>query len=194
MNYNNQHTTKIGMIMTLKFSKLLVSTLAIGFLAIATSSSEANAHEHTILEQNRICRAIENDQPRLSCYDRIDITLAQTNNEAQATTITRPEPDSSTPEVNRANPETFGLPEPKITTENAEQYSVRVVITSFAKNPYGEILFHTANGQIWHQEDRTRVFLKQGETFNGTISKSTFGGYRLKIDGKRPLIRVKRIR
>lgn len=186
--------------MTSNLPKLLVSTLAIGFFVIATGGSDTNAHEnsaheHTITEQNRMCRAIENDYERLSCYDRINIELATISNAAPTASIIRQTPDSSAPDANGPDPETFGLPTPTTTnSENGDQQSVRIVITSFAKNPHGEILFYTSNGQVWQQKDNTRVFLRQGESPSATISQSSFGGYRLKIDGKRPKIRVKRIR
>ncbi len=157
-----------------------LSMLTIGVLFIPAQAKSSSYAE---------CAAITNNQQRLQCFDQVA--------EQQATPAISSRPAQQTPNVvtrtNTQDPATFGMPAQRPTSEDNEKPSIDVVLTSWSKNIYGKIRFVTEDGQVWMQTDSTLVRISQ-DRVNATISEGLFGGYRLKIDGKRNLIRVKRLR
>lgn len=130
------------------------------------------------------CSQIENNSQRLACYDN----LFSTNQEK------KPLKDESiqTPakQSREIAAETFGLKE-RINKRELPQ--IAAAIQSFSKLNNDRISINLDNGQTWRStESIGRLRLKK--LTKVTITKSRIGGFKLKAEGQKGFVRVKRIK
>lgn len=130
------------------------------------------------------CSQIENNSQRLTCYDNFFSTAQET----------KPSKDEATQEPfqqsSRIVPETFGLKE-RINQKELPQ--IAASIQSFSKLNNDRISINLDNGQTWRStESIGRLRLKKSTKV--TITKSRIGGFKLKAEGQKGFVRVKRVK
>ena len=131
-----------------------------------------------------ICSQIENNSQRLTCYDNLFSTAHET----------KPSKDEATQEPSQQSsrivPETFGL---KKRINQKELPQIAATIQSFSKLNNDRISINLDNGQTWRStESIGRLRLKK--LTKVTITKSRIGGFKLKAEGQKGFVRVKRIK
>ncbi|WKT61953.1 hypothetical protein Q2E61_07075 [Microbulbifer thermotolerans] len=126
----------------------------------------AGASADTLSKQLRACAAIEASDKRLACYDTLSGTLDQ-----------------------RAE-QNFGQEQLRITEDAPD--TIEAAIADISKTAYNKALITLDNGQVWRQNDSTRLTWKVGDAV--VLERGLLGSFFMKqADGGRK-IRVKRIR
>ena len=130
-----------------------------------------------------ICKSIEDDQKRLSCFDNLDSSFNQTvmtktNSNEKLNKTAVPEK-----EINKD----FGLPRER---DNYEKIISKI---ETLRNPNKQKLYFTlTNGQTWRSvENIRRVQFKVGQEVE--ITEGFISGYKLKVLNKKLSLRVRRI-
>lgn len=158
------------------------------------------------------CQSKESDSERLECFDKVAARLntvpEKLTTQAFTPIILKAQPIapkatvmSPTPDVSGAI-EDFGKdlsagPKPKeaalLTPKGDVVFAVKhVQVFDFVKKR-----FYMTNGQVWEQTTGANLDIDEGMPPAGTtaeISKSGFGGYKLKINDKKWGVKVKRVR
>ena len=154
--------------------KLTILTL-IMFLLVNQSFGHTGSFE--------ICKSIEDDQKRLSCFDNLDLSFNQTvptktNSNEKLNKTAVPEK-----EINKD----FGLPRER------DNYEKIVSKIETLRNPNKQKLYFTlTNGQTWRSvENIRRVQFKVGQEVE--ITEGFISGYKLKVLNKKLSLRVRRI-
>jgi hypothetical protein len=154
--------------------KLKILTL-IMFLLVNQSFGHTGSFE--------ICKSIEDDQKRLSCFDNLDSSFNQTvmtktNSNEKLNKTAVPEK-----EINKD----FGLPSER------DNYEKIVSKIETLRNPNKQKLYFTlTNGQTWRSvENIRRVQFKVGQEVE--ITEGFISGYKLKVLNKKLSLRVRRI-
>tara|TARA_B100001013_G_C24621067_1_gene447260 strand:- start:543 stop:1013 length:471 start_codon:yes stop_codon:yes gene_type:complete len=154
--------------------KLKILTL-IMFLLVNQSFGHTGSFE--------ICKSIEDDQKRLSCFDNLDLSFNQTvptktNSNEKLNKTAVPEK-----EINKD----FGLPRER------DNYEKIVSKIETLRNPNKQKLYFTlTNGQTWRSvENIRRVQFKVGQEVE--ITEGFISGYKLKVLNKKLSLRVRRI-
>lgn len=120
----------------------------------------------SLADQVQRCVAIQNDSERLACYDALGGSLEQ-----------------------RAE-QSFGREQQQIAEEAPD--SINAAIAELRDAAYGKLLITLDNGQVWRQNDSTRVNWKSGDTV--IVERALFGSFFMKgADGGRSM-RVKRVK
>lgn len=102
----------------------------------------------------------------------------------------------------------FGLSRPVTKTEEFGKPPVPVAgpkeiteisasVLEFAKNAYGRSIFILDNGQVWKQIDGDQTEVadpKSDETMKVSIETAMFGSYALRVEGRRGIVKVRRIK
>ena len=95
-------------------------------------------------------------------------------------------------------PEEFGKPPvPMAASGPKEITEISSSVVELAKNAYGRSIFILDNGQVWKQVDGDTTEVRdpsKGETMKVTIEKAVFGSFSLSIDGRRGIVKVRRIK
>ena len=130
------------------------------------------------------CSQIENNSQRLACYDNLFSTT-------QETKPARDETAQEPPQQSRGIvPETFGL---KKRINQKELPQIAATIQSFSKLNNDRISINLDNGQTWRStESIGRLRLKKSTKV--TITKSRIGGFKLKAEGQKGFVRIKRVK
>ena len=130
-----------------------------------------------------ICKSIEDDQKRLSCFDNLDSSfnqtvMTETNSNEKLNKTAVPEK-----EINKD----FGLPRER------DNYEKIVSKIETLRNPNKQKLYFTlTNGQTWRSvENIRRVQFKVGQEVE--ITEGFISGYKLKVLNKKLSLRVRRI-
>ncbi|SVC17777.1 uncharacterized protein METZ01_LOCUS270631 [marine metagenome] len=154
--------------------KLKILTL-IMFLLVNQSFGHTGSFE--------ICKSIEDDQKRLSCFDNLDSSfnqtvMTETNSNEKLNKTAVPEK-----EINKD----FGLPRER------DNYEKIVSKIETLRNPNKQKLYFTlTNGQTWRSvENIRRVQFKVGQEVE--ITEGFISGYKLKVLNKKLSLRVRRI-
>ena len=91
--------------------------------------------------------------------------------------------------------EDFGKPAPE--PGPTEVTEVSATVLEFAKTVRGKAVFILENGQVWRQidGDNTDVYAPaQGATMKVTIDTGVFNSYNLTIEGRKGLVKVRRLK
>ena len=94
-------------------------------------------------------------------------------------------------------PEDFGKPQPQVQVPGGEINQITSTVIEFALTPRGKALFVLENGQVWRQldADDTRVLEPDpGRPMKVTIEIGFLESYNLLIEGRRGLIKVRRLK
>lgn len=159
------------------------------------------------------CQSIDNDIARLQCFDEVAARLntVSTKPASRALTPVIPKstpmapkvPTPSAPEA-AANAviQDFGrdvkaAPKPKEAALLTPKGDVVFTVKHVQIFEYVKKRFYMTNGQVWEQTTAANLDIEEGKPPAGTtaeISKSGFGGYKLKINDKKWGVKVKRVR
>ena len=152
--------------------KILIAVIFLPLLGFADNHSPES------------CSQIENNSQRLICYDNLFSTT-------QETKPARDETAQEPPQQSRGIvPETFGL---KKRINQKELPQIAATIQSFSKLNNDRISINLDNGQTWRStESIGRLRLKK--LTKVTITKSRIGGFKLKAEGQKGFVRVKRVK
>lgn len=94
-------------------------------------------------------------------------------------------------------PEDFGKPPAPAVSGPKEVTQISSNVLELARNAYGRSIFILDNGQVWKQVDGDQAEVRdpsKGETMKVTIEKGLFGSYSLYVDGRRGLVKVRRVK
>ncbi|MGL6160386.1 hypothetical protein [Microbulbifer sp.] len=120
----------------------------------------------SLADQVQRCAEVQNDSERLACYDALGSSLEQ-----------------------RAE-QNFGREQQQIAEEAPD--SINATIAEIRDAAYGKLLITLENGQVWRQNDSTRVNWKSGDIV--IVERALFGSFFMKqADGGRNM-RVKRVK
>jgi hypothetical protein len=169
---------------------ILCLFVGVAFLVHADTAQEA-------LSEIVRCAAIPEAGERLKCFDsaapRAKSALAE-----QETKEKRGILDwfgFSRPRKPVTKPEEFGKPAP--VAPGGEITQITSTVIEFALTPRGKGLFVLENGQVWRQldADDTRVLEPDpGKPMKVTIEIGFLESYNLLIEGRRGLIKVRRLK
>jgi hypothetical protein len=109
------------------------------------------------------------------------------------------EPTSPPPVASNAVPRTMGAEQvasARAPRPSTEAETVRAVVVAASDDPRGLLTVQLDNGQAWQQTERTGVPLRASwvESKQVEISRSGFGGYRLRFPEKGRQFAVRRLR
>jgi hypothetical protein len=91
--------------------------------------------------------------------------------------------------------EDFG--KPPVPTGPSEVKEISAGVIEFAKNAYGRSLFILDNGQVWKQVDGDLTEVRdpdKGEQMKVSIETGMFGSYSLRVEGRKGIVKVRRIK
>ena len=177
--------------------KLKILTL-IMFLLVNQSFGHTGSFE--------ICKSIEDDQKRLSCFDNLDLSfnqtvLTKTNSHERLNETAVPEKEINTVTTKTNSNEKFNetaVPEKEINKDfglpkERDNYEKIVSKIETLTNPNKQKLYFTlTNGQTWRSvENIRRVQFKVGQEVE--ITEGFISGYKLKVLNKKLSLRVRRI-
>jgi hypothetical protein len=161
------------------------------------------------------CQSIDNDIARLECFDQVAARLnpVSTKPESRALTPVIPKTTSMAPKVPtpvapnaeaeaKSVIQDFGkdvkaAPKPKEAALLTPKGDVVFTVKHVQIFDYVKKRFYMTNGQVWEQTTAANLDIEEGKPPAGTtaeISKSGFGGYKLKINDKKWGVKVKRVR
>ncbi|MCW8127903.1 hypothetical protein [Microbulbifer halophilus] len=137
-------------------------TLTLIALLLAASGSGADS----ITNQLKGCASLEKDSERLACYDALSRSLDE-----------RAEED-------------FGREQKRIAEEAPD--SIKATVDRIREAAYGKLVITLDNGQVWRQNDSTRVNWNEGDTV--MVERALFGSFMMKKEGGARSMRVKRLK
>ena len=191
----------IGYMETMHVNKniLYFSCFCIGAIWLSSSSWAQSVSENGAMDDLKNCQLIQKDKPRLECYDQ---AMSKLNSAIQSKDLFVIEKS----EIEEAREENFGK-------SSSESAPIRAIIDKEASNSKDEshpdlvsvivktekttrnrTRFYLENGQIWEQTNSGNVYVSKKKTNTAHIRKASITGYKLKINNKGTLIRVKRIK
>ena len=91
--------------------------------------------------------------------------------------------------------EDFGKPPVPAGPKEIQEISAGVI--EFAKNAYGRSIFVLDNGQVWKQVDGDTTEVRDpsgGEAMKVTIETGLMGSYSLRVEGRRGIVKVRRVK
>jgi uncharacterized protein YdeI (BOF family) len=95
-------------------------------------------------------------------------------------------------------PEEFGRPPAVVAASGPKEITeISSAVVELAKNAYGRSIFILDNGQVWKQIDGDTTEVRdpsKGETMKVTIEKAVFGSFSLSIEGRRGVVKVRRVK
>ncbi len=135
------------------------------------------------------CHAIENSNLRLECYD----ALAEITRKRESKDSNFSSPPNQALTKNSTN-EKFGFAS-KLNEENkkAVKISIKAKVVKVSELKRNLKIFYFDNGQIWKQSKADYISIPKNKEFDVIISKGAIGDYRLRVNGKGKMTRVKRI-
>lgn len=88
-------------------------------------------------------------------------------------------------------------PEKSKRPESSKVTEVTLEIRKTTEFGYQKTRFFMSNGQVWEQSDSSKVRIpkvRNGKNNSATISKASLGSFFLRVNGKGPAVRVRRVR
>lgn len=137
-------------------------TFTLAALLLVATGAGANS----ITNQLKGCASLEKDSERLACYDALSRSLDE-----------------------RAE-ENFGREQERIAEEAPD--SIKAKVDRIQEAAYGKLVITLDNGQVWRQNDSTRVTWDQGDTV--MVERALFGSFMMKKMGGARSMRVKRLK
>ncbi len=184
----------------------IIAALAAG---TGLSASYAQTSQSSAIDATIACRAIEDQDERLACFDAAADTLADTRNLAgsaePAPLASAPLQDSeaqqSEPAVAAIDPvDEFGSEalrgknRAKYEKDKLKSFTADIVEISLTRK--GKVIASLDNGQKWRQldADSTSIILSnRPKQYTATIKRGFVGSYFMKINELKKSVRVRRI-
>ena len=162
------------------------SIAAFFILLLTVFASSSAAQSVDTVEELKICASIADQEARLACFDELGERVLREESAVEETTHDEvAEPEAATATTTDVQP----LPDELGSSKTARYTGL---ITSCKKGHYGDWYFFFDNGQVWKEVNDRRLRFKDCN-FNATITKDGFG-YKMRIDGEKKTIRVRRHR
>jgi type VI secretion system VasI family protein len=187
----------------MRFFLLLAGAAILAAPARAESTQDVMAQ---VAKCSDIAAAIE----RLDCYDnaaraaKTALATPASSPEQQVVAKTAPEEDEGGGVLSwfglsrpATKAEDFGKPPAPPETGPKEITEISAGVIEMAKNAYGRALFVLDNGQVWKQIDGDQSNVdepKSGQQLKVTIEKALFGSYALTVEGRRGIVKVRRVK
>jgi len=175
---------------------LLGITIALWLSPGSWAQSDSN---NGAMDELKNCQLIQDDNQRLGCYDRAMSTLNTAIQSKEVFVIEKSE-------IEEARVEGFGKnhsesspvnsiveKEASINKSKASSDLVSVIVKT-EKTARNRTRFYLENGQVWQQTNSGNVYVSKKKQNTAHIRKASVTGYKLKINNKGTLIRVKRIK
>ena len=189
-----------------------MNRLTVSAILIALTSSVSAADLSDDLGR---CRAIEDQDQRLACFDQVSRSEAIAPEAADVADVVAEDPvpapateDTAAPiadpvestvwsssaaagsSATRVTEDEFGLENQRIDKGAKE---IRSRYQGQFSGWYGETLFALENGQVWKQIEAGRYSYKANRPML-VIKRGLFTSFYLKVDGENRTVRVKRVR
>lgn len=193
--------------MAAKFPFCGVAIIVSALFALYSPRTFASVPFELSLSDVQACKAQEDDKERLSCFDRMFLSLAPTQPDRVAIFSRDKVPTSL--EAQAFNKDVLGgTSESNVDNQfgaerlkrkkmaNKEQSpDVNAVAVKITRNRFGKYTVTLDNGQVWRQiqGDTTRLFISEEEPVI-RIRRGSFGSYTLKVPSSKRPIRVKRVK
>ncbi len=177
----------------------IVALGAIGVAGMVGGISSAFAQE-TPLSGIYACADETADAARLACFDAAVAALRTDEEEGEVAVVT-------SERIEQVAAESFGRPggadlaavAPRVAAASAARAEsiaespdeVRLTVVKIDEQRDGKIWLTMENGQVWRQTTGGRARYRGNGPWQAEITAGAVGGYRLKLDGGRP-IRVTR--
>jgi hypothetical protein len=176
-----------------------IVVLVVVSLFAASAAHAADPAQEALSEIVR-CAGIADSGERLKCFDaaapRAKSALAE--QEAKEKRGFLDWFGFSRPRKPVTKPEEFGKPQPPVPMPGGGEITqITSTVIEFALTPRGKALFVLENGQVWRQldADDTRVLEPDpGRPMKVTIEIGFLESYNLLIEGRRGLIKVRRLK
>lgn len=155
------------------------------------------------------CVAISDSAERLFCYDQVASGLPAPEiaptvstkpstpvpTQVEAAPPQAPEPEPTTVAAVAKTPEeSFGLELQEVKEAQKNLKEIRSRYKGYFEGSRGKgTRFELENGQVWRQTEAETITQK-GESPMMIISRGSFGGYRLRLEGSKRTVRVERIK
>jgi len=150
------------------------------------SSDVAFQDFQTTIESLQRCSLERDSTKRLQCYDDLATRAASTNpaNAALAATAADNEAVPALPLPVESN-QTFAEP------RELRTISVQLIEARRSSRDYWILTFN--NGQVWRQNDSRRRAIR-GLPLNAKITETMLGGHKMKLEGQRWSMKIRRLR
>jgi hypothetical protein len=171
----------MGKLIMLKKIRLVTHiTRVMIFGMIAVGMPSLLFAEDDILNELRVCAAIDGDSSRLACYDKVGGYQEPAPLIVSERTAVPPDELGS---------ESLGRKK----DDKVEPTSFAARVTKCTKDALKKkYVFHLEGGQVWKQISDKRLYFKECD-FNVTIRKDFFG-YKMQQEGEKVRFRVSRVR
>lgn len=90
-------------------------------------------------------------------------------------------------------PDELGEEQLGIKEETVDPSPVTAVVNEVTQSGSGRLYFHFSNGQVWRQIEPRRFRYPKNQEFEVTVSQGMMGDYRLRVGGKGPMVRIRRV-
>ena len=193
----------------MKFTQLITMSMVFAFFPTHIANAQSGNDQVTKLYK---CRAIGDDQKRLICYDKAALELETASQKGEIITITKKE-------VETMEKESFGFNLPSLpklsaifgTSKSKDKSAIEKKLKKKTKALENKSLiapiqsvriyngrhtrFYLKNGQIWEQISGTKLNLRirKDRPASVHIFKGAMGGYRLRVNNKGKMIKVRRV-
>ena len=77
---------------------------------------------------------------------------------------------------------------------NRQATSHSVMVTKVTEGIHGVLIFHTDNGHIWRQIERGYFPYPKRRAFTVEIDRGMMGEYRMRVEGKGRMVRIRRLK
>ncbi|WP_379554475.1 hypothetical protein [Qipengyuania sp. DGS5-3] len=155
-----------------------------------------------LVESLEACAAVKEDAARLACYDAVAVG-AQAASEAEVERkrvqtvedfgLSESQRLAKESKRSAQNPALADGQSGELQTGEPGQIS-STVLEIYTDRRSTKRLFILKNGQIWQETTISRMKRNPKESQEVTISEARFGGYRLRVEGKKGFVAVKRIK
>ncbi len=167
---------------------LLLLTTSVIFITSKSVASNAQTHFQKIIST---CSEIKKDSERLACFDEFAEKLNQSSIvkdiEEKPTEVVIPAEKVRIPPKEHATAKNFGKPKDADNPISIQS----TLVGEFKGWVHGQIL-ELSNGQKWEVVSRTKGYTRL-DSPKVEVSEAIFGSYTIRVEGFRPIAKVKRI-
>ena len=162
------------------------SIITIAILVIATFTSSGVAQPLDTVEELKVCARMADQNARLACFDKLgESVLREESADNKPTQEEKIQPEAATETTTIVEP----LPDDLGSSKTTQYLGL---ITACKRGQYGDWYFTFDNGQVWKEINGRNLRFKECN-FYATITKDAFG-YKMRIEGEKGTIRVRRNR
>ena len=159
--------------------------------AVSTPAAAQKPASNALIDAISACRAQQDDQARLRCYDQASAALAQATEAGNIVVVDRED-------VRKTRRSLFGFSLPKLPffsgddSAKDQQDEITATIASASALGYGKYRVRIEDGAVWETTEGWPTLRepKRGDTV--VIKRGSLGSYLMKIDGQRGL-KAKRV-